>query len=149
VVEEASALAIIGAGGKGIAVRRHLEKGLPPLLLDKIQIHQVITNLIRNSIDALEGVKRREIIISTSRAGPHAVEIAIVDTGPGLAPEIADRLFQPFVTTKPSGLGIGLSICRSIVDGHGGRLWASENPEGGAIFHVSLPTVRASGERDG
>jgi two-component system sensor kinase FixL len=149
VIEEASALALIGAGGKGIAVRRHFEKSLPPLLLDKIQIHQVIINLIRNSIDALEGVKRREIIISTGRAGPHAVEIAIVDTGPGLAPEIADRLFQPFVTTKPSGLGIGLSICRSIVAGHGGRLWASENPDGGTIFHVSLPTVRASGERDG
>jgi two-component system, LuxR family, sensor kinase FixL len=149
VVEEASALALIGAGGKGIAVRRHLEKDLPPLFLDKVQIHQVITNLIRNSIDALEGVKRREIVISTSRTGPHAVEIAIVDTGPGLAPEIADRLFQPFVTTKPSGLGIGLSICRSIVDGHGGRLWASENSDGGTIFHVSLPTVRPSGERDG
>jgi two-component system sensor kinase FixL len=149
VVEEASALALIGAGGKGIAVRRHLEKGLPPLLLDKIQIHQVITNLIRNSIDALEGVQRREIIISTGRTGPRAVEIAIADTGPGLAPEIADRLFQPFVTTKPSGLGIGLSICRSIVDGHGGRLWASDNPDGGTIFHVSLPIGRASGERDG
>ena len=149
VVEEASALALIGAGGKGIAVRRHLEKDLPPLFLDKIQIHQVITNLIRNSIDALEGVKRREIVISTGRAGPHAVEIAIVDTGPGLAPEIADRLFQPFITTKPSGLGIGLSICRSIVDGHGGRLWANPNPDGGTIFHVSLPTVRPSGERDG
>jgi two-component system sensor kinase FixL len=149
VVEEASALALIGAGGKGIAVRRHLEKGLPPLLLDKIQIHQVITNLIRNSIDALEGVKQREIVISTGRAGPHAVEIAIADTGPGLAPEIADRLFHPFVTTKPSGLGIGLSICRSIVDGHGGRLWASDNPDGGTVFHVSLPIARASGERDG
>ena len=149
VIEEASALALIGARGKGIAVRRHLEKGLPPILLDKIQIHQVITNLIRNSIDALEGVARREIVISTGRAGPHAVEIAIVDTGPGLAPEIADRLFQPFVTTKPSGLGIGLSICRSIVDGHGGRLWASDNPDGGTVFRVSLPTVRASGERDG
>jgi two-component system, LuxR family, sensor kinase FixL len=149
VVEEASALALIGAGGKGIAVRRHLEKGLPPLLLDKIQIHQVITNLIRNSVDALEGVQRREIVISTGRTGPHAVEIAIADTGPGLAPEIADRLFQPFVTTKPSGLGIGLSICRSIVDGHGGRLWASDNPDGGTVFHVSLPIGRASGERDG
>jgi two-component system sensor kinase FixL len=149
VVEEASALALIGAGGRGIAVRRHLEPELPPLLLDRIQIHQVITNLIRNSIDALEGVKRREIIISTRRAGAHAVEIAVADTGPGLAPEIADRLFQPFITTKPSGLGIGLSICRSIVDGHGGRLWASANPDGGSVFHFSLPTVRASGERDG
>ena len=149
VVEEASALALIGAGGKGIATRRQLKKGLPPVLLDKIQIHQVITNLIRNSIDALEGVAQREIVISTDRAGDHAVEIAIADTGPGLAPEIADKLFHPFVTTKPTGLGIGLSVCRSIVDAHGGRLWASDNPGGGTVFHVSLPTAGPSGEQDG
>jgi two-component system sensor kinase FixL len=139
VVEEASALALIGAGGKGIAARRMLASGLPPVLLDKIQIHQVITNLIRNSIDALDGVARREIVISTGRTGKNMVEIAIADSGPGLAPEIADRLFQPFVTTKPWGLGIGLSICRSIVDAHDGRLRASDNPGGGTVFHVSLP----------
>ncbi|MGH6903263.1 MAG: two-component system sensor histidine kinase NtrB [Geminicoccaceae bacterium] len=145
VVEEASALALIGTAGKGIAARRVLEKGLPPVLVDKIQIHQVITNLIRNRVDALEGVERREIVISTRRAAAGTIEIAVADTGPGLAPEVAQRLFQPFVTTKPSGLGIGLSICRSIVDGHGGRLWASANPGGGTIFHVRLPTAEASG----
>jgi two-component system sensor kinase FixL len=145
VVEEASALALIGTAGKGIAARRMLEKGLPPVLVDKIQIHQVITNLIRNSVDALEEVERREIVISTRRAAAGTIEIAVADTGPGLAPEVAERLFQPFVTTKPGGLGIGLSICRSIVDGHGGRLWASANPGGGTIFHVRLPTAEASG----
>jgi two-component system sensor kinase FixL len=147
VVEEASALALIGTGGKGIAARRVLEKGLPPVLLDRIQIHQVITNLIRNGVDALDSVERREIIISTRRAGDDSIEIRVADTGPGLAPAVADRLFQPFVTTKPGGLGIGLSICRSIVDAHGGRLWASDNPGGGMIFHVRLPTAEASGER--
>jgi two-component system sensor kinase FixL len=146
VVEEASALALIGAGGKGIAARRVLEKGLPPVFLDKIQIHQVITNLVRNSIDALDGVTRREIVISTRRAGKDSIEIEIADTGPGLAPEITDRLFQPFVTTKPWGLGIGLSICRSIVDAHGGRLWASDNPGGGTIFRVRLPLSAARGD---
>ena len=147
VVEEASALALVGTRGKGIAVRRVLGEGLPPVLLDKIQIHQVITNLIRNSVDALDGVKQREIVISTRRAGQDSIEITIADTGPGLAPEVADRLFQPFVTTKPAGLGIGLSICRSIVDAHGGRLFASDNPGGGVVFHVHLPTAEASGER--
>jgi len=147
VVEEASALALIGTGGKGIAARRVLEKGLPPVLLDRIQIHQVITNLIRNGVDALDSVERREIIISTRRAGDDSIEIRVADTGPGLAPAVADRLFQPFVTTKPGGLGIGLSICRSIVDAHSGRLWASDNPGGGMIFHVRLPTAEASGER--
>jgi two-component system sensor kinase FixL len=149
VVEEASALALIGTGGKGIAARRVLGAGLPPVLLDKIQIHQVITNLIRNGVDALGGVKRREIVISTRHAGADSIEITIADTGLGLAPEVADKLFQPFVTTKPGGLGIGLSICRSIVDAHGGRLWASDNPDGGMIFHVRLPTAEPSGERGG
>ncbi|HSA81322.1 MAG TPA: PAS domain S-box protein [Geminicoccaceae bacterium] len=147
VVEEASALALIGTGGKGIAARRVLGDGLPPVLLDKIQIHQVITNLIRNSIDALESVERREIVISTRHAGEDSIEIEVADTGPGLAPAVAERLFQPFVTTKPAGLGIGLSICRSIVDAHGGRIWVSANPSGGVIFHVHLPTAETSGEQ--
>jgi two-component system sensor kinase FixL len=149
VVEEASALALVGTKGKGIAARRMLGDGLPPVLLDKIQIHQVITNLVRNSVDALEGVQRREIVISTRQAGQDSIEITVADTGPGLAPELADRLFQPFVTTKPTGLGIGLSICRSIVDAHGGRLFASDNPGGGMIFHVYLPTAEARGARGG
>jgi two-component system sensor kinase FixL len=149
VVEEASMLALIGTRGKGIATRRVLGDGIPPVFLDKIQIHQVITNLIRNSVDALDGVTRREIVISTRRVGEDSIEIGVADTGPGLASEIAGGLCQPFVTTKPGGLGIGLSICRSIVAAHGGRLWASDNPGGGTIFRVSLPTAEASGERGG
>jgi two-component system sensor kinase FixL len=139
VVEEASALALIGAAGRGIAVRRLLQKDLPPVLIDKVQIHQVITNLIRNSVDALAEAGLGEIVIATRRPGPAQVEITVADTGPGLAPEVAARLFQPFVTTKPNGMGIGLSICRTIVEAHGGKLWASDNPGGGAMFTVSLP----------
>ena len=126
-----------------------LADGLPPVLLDKIQIHQVVTNLIRNSVDALDGVQRREIVISTRQAGRETVEIAVADTGPGLASEVADRLFQPFVTTKAHGLGIGLSICRSIVDAHGGRLFPGDNPGGGTIFHIHLPAAEPGGERGG
>jgi len=139
VTEEASALALIGAAGKGIAVRRMLEDGLPPVLMDKIQIHQVITNLIRNGIDALGEVGSGEIVIRTRRASATQVEISVADTGPGLAPEVAARLFQPFVTTKPGGMGIGLSICRTIVEAHGGKLWAGDGPGGGAVFTMSLP----------
>jgi two-component system sensor kinase FixL len=145
VVEEASMLALIGAAGRGIAVRRVLTDGLPPVLMDKIQIHQVVTNLIRNSVDALGDVERREIVICTRLPTTDQVEISITDTGPGLASEVAARLFEPFVTTKPEGMGIGLSICRSIVDAHGGRLWASVPQDGGTAFHVSLP---ASAEAD-
>jgi two-component system sensor kinase FixL len=139
VVEEASTLALIGAAGKGIAVRRVFAADLPPVLIDKIQIHQVVTNLIRNSMDALGEVERREIVIYTRRSAPDQVEISVTDSGPGLAPEVAARLFEPFVTTKPDGMGIGLSICRSIVDAHGGRLWESVPEGGGTAFHIVLP----------
>jgi two-component system, LuxR family, sensor kinase FixL len=144
VVEEASTLALIGAAGKGIAVRRVFAADLPPVLMDKIQIHQVVTNLIRNSVDALGDVERREIVICTRLSAPDQVEISVTDSGPGLAPEVAARLFEPFVTTKPEGMGIGLSICRSIVDAHGGKLWASVPQGGGTAFHVGLP-ASASG----
>ena len=127
-------------------MRREFSRDLPPVLVDKIQIHQVITNLIRNSVDALAAVRVREILIRTRRASPHEVEIAVADTGPGLAPEVAARLFQPFVTTKPGGMGIGLSICRSIVEAHGGKLRLSENPGGGAVFTMRLPASAGSGD---
>lgn len=139
VIDEASALALIGTAELGIAVRRDFSRDMPAVLVDKIQIHQVVTNLIRNSIDALEGADRREILIRTRRANAQEIEIAVADTGHGLDPEVAARLFQPFVTTKPGGMGIGLSICRSIVEAHGGKLSASANPGGGALFSVRLP----------
>jgi two-component system sensor kinase FixL len=149
VVEEASALALIGTAGKRIAVRRAFAADLPPVLIDRVQIHQVVTNLLRNSIDALAEVERREIVLATRRAGADAIEVTVADSGPGLDPALAGRLFQPFVTTKPEGIGIGLSICRSIVDAHGGRLWASANPGGGTTFHIRLPILRAGGEPGG
>lgn len=146
VVEEASALAIVGARNKGIAVHAHLAPGLPEVLIDKVQIHQVIINLIRNAIDALakSGGGQRIITLQTQRADPGEVEITVTDTGPGLADEVKSRLFQPFVTTKPDGMGIGLSICRTIVDGHGGRIWASDPPGGGTAFHFTLPVAEGS-----
>jgi two-component system sensor kinase FixL len=139
VVEEASMLALIGAAGRGIVVRRTFAADLPPVLMDKIQMHQVVTNLIRNSVDALSDVEHREIVICSRLGSPEQVEISVSDNGPGLAPEVRARLFEPFVTTKPEGMGIGLSICRSIVDAHGGRLWTSVPEDGGTTFHVALP----------
>ena len=143
VVEEASTLAVIGAAGKGIAVRRTFAHDLPPVLMDKIQIHQVITNLIRNSIDAMGDVERREIIICTAVPGPGSGRDLGHRHRPGPRAGGRDRLFQPFVTTKPEGMGIGLSICRSIVDAHGGRLWTSVPEGGGTAFRVGLPAAAA------
>jgi two-component system, LuxR family, sensor kinase FixL len=142
VVEEASALALVGVAHDGIAVHMKLAPGLPEVMIDKVQIHQVIINLIRNAIDALaKSEGQRAMILRTARGDPGEVEVVVADTGPGLPDEVRSRLFQPFVTTKPEGMGIGLSICRTIVDTHGGRIWVDDHPGGGTAFHFTLPVA--------
>ncbi|MBV8131535.1 MAG: PAS domain S-box protein [Alphaproteobacteria bacterium] len=141
IIEEASALALIGTKEREVNVQLHCDPRLPKVSVDRIQIQQVVVNLARNAIEAMEGCGRRELTISAVMIEEGRVEISVVDTGPGIAPEIADRLFRPFVTTKAKGMGVGLSICRSIVEAHGGELRAEPNPEGGAIFRFSVPAV--------
>lgn len=141
VIEEASALALIGARERRVNVHLRSAPNLPRVLIDKIQIQQVIVNLVRNAIEAMEASERRELTIASEITGPAQVGVSVVDSGPGIAAEIADRLFQPFVTTKAQGMGVGLSICRSIVEGHGGKLTVEANPAGGTIFRFSLPAV--------
>jgi two-component system, LuxR family, sensor kinase FixL len=140
-IAEASALALVGAKENGIVVRMELAPDLPAVLVDRIQIQQVLLNLIRNSVEALAASERREIVIDSSYAGGPTLEIAVSDTGPGLADAVTRQLFQPFVSTKPKGMGLGLSISRSIVDAHGGRLWAAPNDGAGASFRFTLPVV--------
>jgi two-component system sensor kinase FixL len=142
VIEEATALALIGAKERGVGVHVRAASQIPPVLIDKVQIQQVIVNLMRNAIEAMEESERRELTISAAMVEDCMVEISVGDTGPGIAPEVAERLFQPFVTTKPQGMGVGLSICRSIIEAHNGKLWAEPNPEGGTIFHFTVPAVR-------
>jgi two-component system sensor kinase FixL len=89
---------------------------------------------------------RREISIASLETAPGFLEVRVADTGPGIAPDVADRLFQPFVTGKPNGMGVGLSISRNIIEAHGGRMWTSANPDGGAIFHFSLPRAAVRAE---
>jgi len=143
-IEEASALALVGAHQKGVQVTFELAPDLPPVLVDRIQVQQVLLNLMRNAIEAMteeEGPERRELVVSAAPHGTDEVELAVADTGPGLAPQVAARLFEPFVSTKPGGMGVGLSICRSIVEAHGGRLSAERNPGGGTIFRLTLPAA--------
>lgn len=140
VVREAAQLALIGAHQRGVVTTFHLAEDLPDISIDRIQIQQVVTNLVRNAVDALAEADRREITVRTCPAGSSAIQLDVIDTGPGLADEVAERLFEPFVTTKDNGIGIGLSICHTIVDAHGGKLWATANPKGGAMFHLILPT---------
>jgi two-component system sensor kinase FixL len=139
VVGEACDLALVGAKAQGIDVTLALADDLPLASMDRVQIQQVIVNLVRNSIDALQECETRAIEIRTSRIDPAYVAIAVADTGPGLDPEIAAKLFQPFNTSKKTGMGIGLSVCRSIVLEHGGTIDASPNPGGGVVFSVVLP----------
>lgn len=139
VVEEAVALSVTGLAESNVKVRTEYQAELPPVLIDKIQIQQVILNLVRNSFEAMKSVERRELTISTLTDEAGSVVVSISDTGPGLTPEVQAQLFQPFTTTKQDGMGIGLSICRSIIESHDGLLWASANTEHGVTFAFRLP----------
>ncbi|MBI4275330.1 MAG: PAS domain S-box protein [Rhizobiales bacterium] len=140
-IEEASALALVGAREQGVRTRFLLNPELDLVLADKVQIQQVLLNLMRNAIEAMDGSAQRELVVSTVSADDNMVLISVADTGSGISPEMATQLFQPFVTTKKHGMGVGLSISRTIVDAHGGRIWADPNPQGGTIFRFTLPSV--------
>ena len=127
-----------------VSVARLFGASLPPVRGDRIQLQQVFLNLIMNASEAMSGTapSERVLTITTTALGGRSVDISVADTGKGIAPDMHDHLFDAFATTKKRGLGLGLSICRSIVSAHGGRQWAKNRPEGGAAFYVSLPAHR-------
>ena len=128
----------------GVSVRTHLAEGLPLIRVDRVQLQQVVLNLIINAVEAMSAVREepRELLISTDRDALNGVLVSLRDSGPGLDPASLEHVFDPFYTTKPSGMGMGLSICRSIVEAHGGRIWAGANETRGAVFQFSLPLER-------
>ena len=137
VIMEISELLLIAARQADVRVDFRLEPDTE-VWGDRVQIQQVVFNLMRNAIEAMTGSPRRELSVSTVRLDDH-VRICVADTGPGLDPQVAARLFEPFVTTKPDGMGVGLSICRTIIEQHGGTLWLEPIADGGAAFHFTLP----------
>ncbi|HEV8027216.1 MAG TPA: PAS domain S-box protein [Stellaceae bacterium] len=138
IVEEASALALLGAKNGGITVRIELSEQRLTALVDRIQIQQVVVNLVRNAVEAMASSPEKRLTIATRREGD-SVTASVSDSGPGLRSDIADRLFMPYVTSKEKGMGIGLSICRQIIDAHGGRIGVETIPTGGTRFFFTLP----------
>ena len=145
-LQDAGALALVGAREHGIDVRFAIDSEAGMVLADKVQVQQVVLNLIRNAMDAMEESPRRELRIAARAVEGGMAEVSVADTGPGISDEVAGQLFQPFVTTKADGMGIGLSISRTIIESHGGRLWAEPAPGGGTIFHFTLRMVDREAE---
>ena len=143
VIREAISLIHSQAVIQDISLHVELDESLPPVLGDRIELQQVLLNLIMNGLEALTHAEteERQLCIKTALADPETVIIAVQDSGVGLDEQHVDRLFEPFATTKPQGMGMGLSISRSIIAAHGGRLWATQNPDCGATFHVALPVA--------
>ena len=128
----------------GLTLTVQVDPAEPQAEIDKIQVQQVLFNLMRNGIEAMQDQPSRELMVATKSAQAGMVEISVADSGPGIPDDIRSRLFQPFVTTKPTGMGVGLSVCQGIVQLHGGRLWADDNAGGGTVFRF---TVRGAGGR--
>lgn len=139
VVNEACALALIGTRSEGVETTLSLTHDLPPTMMDRIQIQQIVVNLIRNSLDAMDNQEQRAIVIKTEIGEDNTLEVSVADNGPGLDAEIAEKLFQPFNSSKADGMGIGLSISRTIIEQHGGTIRATPNEGGGVIFSFTLP----------
>jgi signal transduction histidine kinase len=125
----------------GVSLRTKLEEDLPLIEGERIQLQQVLMNLILNAVEAMTVLERgpREIQISTKTNPPGSVLVTVRDSGPGLDPTSVDRVFQPFYTTKPDGMGMGLAICQSIIEAHGGQLWATSNEPHGTTFQFAIP----------
>ena len=142
-VEEAGALGLTGAREQDVKLRFNLNSNLDLVLADRVQIQQVLVNLFRNALEAMAHSTRRELTVTNTLAADEMIEVAIADTGHGFGSGIQPNLFQAFFTTKETGMGVGLSICRTIIETHGGRMWAESNEAGGATFRFTLPAASA------
>jgi two-component system sensor kinase FixL len=129
---------LLGVREDGVAVAFELAPDADRVSCNKVQIQQVLLNLIRNAIEAMQQAPVRRLRLASRRIAPDLVELSVHDTGHGISPEIREKLFQPFVTTKPRGMGVGLSISRTIVEAHGGRLSVEPGPDGGSVFRLTL-----------
>jgi two-component system sensor kinase FixL len=140
-VEEAGALGLVGAREQGVLLKFDLDPANDLVVADRVQIQQVLVNLLRNAMEAMAESGRRELTVTNARVADAMIEIAVSDTGPGFAENVRSNLFQPFFTTKEAGMGVGLSISRTIIEAHGGQMRAETNEAGGATFRFTLPAA--------
>jgi two-component system, LuxR family, sensor kinase FixL len=148
-IEEAGALGLAGAREQGVRIRFNLDPGYDLVLVDRVQVQQVLVNLFRNALEAMAQSTERELIASNRPVNDDMIEVSVSDTGHGFADEVEKNLFQTFFTTKGTGMGVGLSISRSIIEAHGGRMWAESNQAGGATFRFTLPAASSESLTDG
>ena len=139
IIQESNPIAAFGSKARGIRTTFDLSPLRPETRVDRIQIQQVVMNLVRNAIDAMTGHNRRELVLQSHVTETGEIEVSISDSGPGVAESTAKQLFTPFVTTKRDGTGLGLAICRTIIEAHGGKLWHEKSSLGGAAFKFLLP----------
>ena len=136
---------MLGTEGRSVRLDMQFAPEVSQVFIDKVRIQQVLLNLIRNAIEAMQASAVRDLVIRTAQAPGGMLEVSVTDSGPGLAPAIREKLFPPFVTTKPAGMGVGLSLCRSIVEAHDGSIWVDDCPGGGTAFHFTVPMAGAAG----
>jgi C4-dicarboxylate-specific signal transduction histidine kinase len=145
-INEAIAMVRSAVAKNRIAVGTQLMGGMAPVVGDRVQLQQVLVNLVLNAVEAISSVEDgvRELSIRTAPSEKGGIRLAVHDSGPGIEPENLERVFEPFYTTRTSGIGMGLAICRSIINGHGGRLWVAPNEPRGAVFQFTLPAPEDS-----
>ena len=143
-IEEAGALGLAGAREQNVQLRFSLDPDADLVLADRVQIQQVLVNLFRNALEAMAQSPRRELVVANTRVADDMIEVEVSDTGSGFRDDVIPNLFQTFFTTKDTGMGVGLSISRSIIEAHGGRMWAESNASGGATFRFTLPATDES-----
>src|SRR5439155_1864191 len=148
-IEEAGALGLAGAREQNVQLRFSLDPDADLVLADRVQIQQVLVNLFRNALEAMAQSPRRELVVANTPVADDLIEVEVSDTGSGFQEDVIPSLFQTFFTTKETGMGVGLSISRSIIEAHGGRMWAEANPAGGATFRFTLPAASSESLSNG